>query len=264
MPVEQGFIVEHPGDYRPAFAEAADAGFEYVEANMEARFSRDAVDPAAVRDAATTNGLDLVVHLPYAVDMGSPHEHAREGACRELEASLDTAAAFGAETAVLHAHSSVRSHHWDESRVVDAIYESVGRLHGYGAERGVTVCAENLKGTFVDVTDFPELFARTDAAMCLDTGHAFVTGLDGEDQAAFLREHGDRIAHVHLNDTRTDGTDEHLPVGLGRVAFGPLAAAIVETGWSGTCTHEVLRFDETFEYVRAGKRRFDAVLAAAE
>jgi len=261
MPVEQGFTIEHPGDYRPAFAAAAEAGFGFVELNMEARFSRDAVDPAAVREAAGEHGLDLIVHLAYSVDAGSPHEHAREGACRELEAGIDAAAAFGAEKAVVHAHASVRPAHWEHSRVVDAVRASVRRLGEYAAERRVTACAENLKGQFVDVTDVPALLAETDAAMCLDTSHAFVSGLDGGDQAAFLREHGDRIAHVHLNDTRTRETDEHLPVGLGRVGFEPLAAAIVETGWSGTCTHEVFRFDGTFAYVRTGKRRFDAMFA---
>jgi sugar phosphate isomerase/epimerase len=263
MDVRQGFMIEHGVDYRPAFAAAADAGFDYVELNMEARFSRDAVDTGAIRELAVDHGLDVVVHLPYTVDIGSPHEPAREGACRELEASVDAAAEFGAGKAVLHARSLARPFHWEESRVVDAIHESVLRLDGYGRERGVTICAENLKGDFVDVTEFPALFSATDAAMCLDTGHAYVSGMDGTEQAAFLREHGDRIAHVHLNDTRLGEDDEHLPVGLGRVDFDAIAAAMAETGWRGTCTHEVLRFDDTFEYVRTGKRRFEALLADA-
>jgi sugar phosphate isomerase/epimerase len=242
---------------------AATLGFDYVEVNMEARFSRDAIDPQELRETATEHGLDLVVHLPYSVDLGSPHEHAREGACRELEACLDTATEFGATKAVFHAHASVRPTHWDRSRVVDAIYESIRRLHAYADERGITACAENLNGEFVDVTDFPDLLTETGAAMCLDTGHAYATGWDGTEQAAFLREHGDRIAHVHLNDTRSARSDEHLPVGLGQIDFAPLTAALVETEWDGTCTHEVFRFDETFAYVETGKRRFEELLAEA-
>ena len=256
-------MIEHGGDYRPAFAAAADAGFDYVELNMEARFSREAVDAAALREAADGRGLDLVVHLPYTVDVGSPHPPAREGACRELEASIDAAVEFGAEKGVLHARSLARPFHWEESTVVDAVHESVRRLDEYAEKRGFTVCAENLKGDFVDATDFPALFAATDAAMCLDTGHAYVSEMDGTEQAAFLREHGDRIAHIHLNDTRLDGDDEHLPVGLGRVDFSAIAATLVETDWHGTCTHEVLRFGDTFEHVRTGKRRFESLLADA-
>jgi len=260
MSIRQGLMVEHPGPYRPAFEAAADAGFDYLELNMEARFSPGSVDPGAVRAAAEEHDLNLVVHLPYTVDIGSPHEHAREGAVREIESAIDTARAFGAEKGVVHARSLARPFHWEDSRVVDGISESVQRLHEYGRDRGVTVCAENLKGDFVDVTDFPALFDATDAAACLDTGHAFVSGYSGADQAEFLREYGDRVSHVHLNDTRVDAEDEHLPVGLGRVDFAPIARALVETGWSGTCTHEVLRFDDEFGYVREGKRHFDALL----
>jgi sugar phosphate isomerase/epimerase len=263
MQVSQGFMVEHREDYRPAFAAAREAGFDHVELNMEARFSRDAIDASAVRAAAAEHGLDVVVHLPFTVDIGSPFPEARAGACRELEAHIDVAAELDARRAVLHARSFARPFHWDAETVVEAIHGSVRRLQEYGADRGVTVCAENLKGDFVDVTDFPALLSATEASMCLDTGHAYVSGMDGADQAAFLREHGDRIAHVHLNDTRHDGDDEHLPVGLGRVEFAPLAAAMVETDWRGTCTHETLRYGDGFEHVETSKRRFDALLAAA-
>src|SRR6056297_642411 len=112
MAIRQGFMVEHPGDFRPAFAAAGAAGFDYVELNMEARFSRGTVDPDAVRATADEHGLDLVVHLPYTVDIGSPHAHAREGALREVEAGIDAALAFGAETGVVHARSLARPFHW--------------------------------------------------------------------------------------------------------------------------------------------------------
>ena len=84
------------------------------------------------------------------------------------------------------------------------------------------------------------------------------TGVSMAEQADLVREHGDRISHVHLNDTRMDGDDEHLPVGVGKLDFAELAAAMVETGWSGTCTHEVFTFDD--EPRAFGKRRFDRLL----
>ena len=261
MDVRHGFMIEHDGDYRPAFEAAGEADFDYVELNMEGRFSPEAADPAAVRAAASAHDLDVVVHLPYAVDACSPHPEARRGACRTLESCVDVAAEMGADRAVFHARSSVRPFNWDEEPVVEAIYTSVRRLDDYAADRDVVACAENLKGDFVDVTDFPALLAATDAAMCLDTGHAFVSGLDAAAQADFLREHGDRVAHVHLNDTRRGDDDEHLPVGLGRLDFAELAAAMAETGWRGICTHETLRFGDRFDYVRTSKRRFDDLLA---
>ena len=176
-----------------------------------------------------------------------------------MEAALDAAAAAGVETAVFHADSRVLAEEWDDELVRECIYDAVRRIDDYARERGVEAVVENLKGPFVDAGDFPDLFAETDAAMCLDTGHARATGHDGAWQAEFLRKHGDRVSHVHLNHTRRSDDDEHLPVGLGRVDFGALADAIAETGWTGTCTHELFGFD--LRYAAESKRAFDALLA---
>jgi sugar phosphate isomerase/epimerase len=263
MTVRQGFMIDGACD-RPladAVAFAADRGFDFVELNAEQGYDRRRTDPERIGALADDAGLDLVVHLPYRLDVGSPHEHVREGALRELEAGVDHAAAMGAERAVYHASSDVYPDVWADGAVVEAIHDSARRLHEYGAERGVAVVAENLKGPAFTAADFPTLFARTDATMCLDTGHAHATGTEGPEQAALLREHGDRIPHVHLNDTRREDDDEHLPVGLGRVDFAEIVAAMVETDWTGTCTHEVFGYDLT--YAAAGKERFDDLLAAA-
>ncbi len=263
MTVRQGFMIDAACDrpFEAAVEFADDRGFDFVELNAEQRYDRRRDDPERIRAATERAGIDLVVHLPYRLDVGSPHDHVREGALRELEAYVDAAAEMGAERGVYHAASDVFPDVWDDATIVDAIHDSVQRLHEYGANRGVDVVAENLKGDAVDVHDFPELFARTDAMACLDTGHAHVSGMDLAAQADLLREYGDRIAHVHCNDTRRDDDDEHLPVGLGRLAFSELVAAMVETDWSGTCTHEVFGYD--LAYVETGKVRFDALLDAA-
>jgi len=245
--------------FEEAAAFAAEHGFDFLELNMENAYRRDRLDAATVRETADEHGLDLLAHLPYRVDPGSPHDHAREGACRELEAAIDAAATAGVEKAVFHATSFVPGEEWDGDRIRAGIYDSVRRIDDYARERGVEAVVENLKGPFVDAGDFPDLFAETDAAMCLDTGHAHATGHDGAWQAEFLREHGDRVSHVHLNDTRRSDDDEHLPVGLGRVDFGALADAIAETGWTGTCTHELFGFD--LRYAAESKRAFDELFA---
>ena len=86
-------------------------------------------------------------------------------------------------------------------------------------------------------------------------------GYSGAEQAALIREHGDRTAHVHLNETRQPDRDEHLPLGHGVVEFAPVAQALVETGWSGTCTHEIYSWD--LESRASSKAVFDDLLAGA-
>lgn len=256
--LRQGFVVGRRANYESALSIAADRDFDLLELNMEHGFGHRTIDAGRVGELARDHGVDLVVHLPYRLDPGSPHDHVREGASRELEAALDAAATMNAERAVLHATSNVHPESWDHETVREYIYDTVRRVDERAADLGITACVENLKTPFFDASDFPSLFEQTDAAGCLDTGHAAVTGQDGAAQATLLREHGDRFEHVHLNETRSLEDDEHLPVGLGFVDFEPIASAIVETGWSGTCTHELWPYRP--DYATESKRQFDRLL----
>ncbi len=262
MTIRQGFVVEGGVDVDDAFGFAVEHGFEYVELSMEGQFARSRVDADEVRETADAHDLALVVHLPFSLDPGSPHGHVRDGACRELEASIDAAVAFGAEKGVFHATSRANPERWDVDDVRASIYDSVRRVDDYARERGFETCVENLKTPFFDAGDFPDLFERTDAVACLDTGHAHVTGQSLAEQADLMRAHGDRISHVHLNETRREEIDEHLPVGLGKLDFDALATAMRETDWSGTCTHEIFSFGH--DYAVYGKSAFDRLLASAD
>jgi sugar phosphate isomerase/epimerase len=260
MTVSQGFTVEGDADPEAAFAFAAERGFDYVELNMDYAFERTRVDPADVRALADEHDLDLAVHLPYRLDEGAYHEHVREGVVAELQASVDAAVEMGADRGVMHAAAMAHPEKWTGEEVRPYVYETVRRVDAHARDRDFTVAVENVKGPHFDAGDFTELFAETDARACLDTGHALVAGYDLTWQAAFLREHGDRVAHLHLNTRRGDsGADEHLPVGIGGRPFDELATAIRETGWSGTATHEVFTFDR--EFVALGKENLDGWLA---
>lgn len=150
---------------------------------------------------------------------------------------------------------------WCRGHLRDRLHESIRRVSTYGTVQGVTVCVENLKREVGDATDFPALFGATDSAACLDTGHVHATGQDGADQAALFRDYPERISHVHLNDTRRDDEDEHLPVGLGYVDFEVLVDAMAATDWTGTCTHESYYFDTA--YAAPSKAAFDRLLENA-
>jgi len=260
MAIRQGFMVDASVPFDAGMDFAAEHGFDFVEINMEHPFFRD-LDADRVRAATSDRGLDVVAHLPYRLDVGSPHEHVRDGACRQLEAAVDTAVACGAETGVFHATTAVSAEGWGAETLREWIYDSVRRVDSHAREAGLVAAVENVKQSYFDAGDFPDLFAATDAAGCFDTGHAHAMGYSGAEQAALLREHGDRIAHVHLNETRQPDRDEHLPLGHGVVEFAPVARALVETGWSGTCTHEIYSWD--LESRASSKAVFDDLLAGA-
>lgn len=259
MALRHGLMIEHTVEFERAVAFASEHQFDFVELNMEFTFHRDRVDPEHVQSVTDEHGLDVIVHLPYRLDPGSPHRHAREGACRELEAAIEHAAEFGAEKSIVHATSHADTRRWPPRDLRQQLYESLRRLDAFAGAHGVQLCAENLKHPF-DASEFPRLFDRTSVAGCLDTGHAYVTGQAGADQADLIAQFGERFSHIHLNDTRLPDDDEHLPVGMGQVEFAPLAATLRETDWTGTCTHEIYAFD--LDSRALGKTAFTRLLAA--
>lgn len=260
MDVRQGFTVEGEVKLKAAVEFATDHGFDFLELNMENGFARREVNPDTIGTMIDSTGLDLVVHLPYRLDTGSPHEEVRLGACRELERSIDAAIDFGATRGVFHASPLAPGDYWRDDVIRNQIRRSVDRVTEYGESRDFLACAENLKGPFFDVGDFEWLLRETDGevVVCLDTGHAHATGHDEAWQADFLRRWGDQVAHVHLNDTRRPDDDEHLPVGVGMLDFEMLVDTMRETEWIGTCTHEVYAPELGPE--RFGKEVFDGFL----
>lgn len=237
---------------------AAASGVDFVELVLEGAGERRRLgERADAVTAALSPSMDLVAHLPFGgVDVGSPLEHVRAGALRELKAGIDLTARLGGEKAVFHADTFVRTELWDEAPIRSNVFDAVSELHAYGRERSVTVAVENVPGPFVSIETFPELLARTDAPMTLDTGHARVSGYDDGDLAAFVADHGDRIAHFHLNDTR-GASDEHLPVGMGTTDFGQVFEALPDD-WTGTMTVEA--FASEFEFLTAGVDRLRNLL----
>jgi len=263
MSLSQGLMLARDTSLPTTVAAVARHGFDHVELNMETGFARSRLDPGRVAALTDDHDLDVVAHLPYRIDPCTPHTHAREGACRELEAAIDAAADAGAHRAVVHATTLTHGDAWDTDRIRGLIVDVADRLGAYGADRGVDIAVENLKGEYYDVHTYAEIADRSAASLCLDTGHAAVSGMDATEQADFLGEHGDAITHLHLNDTRRRDDDEHLPVGLGSLDFGAIAAGIVDTDWRGTATHEVWAPTGPGPVATAGKRVFDDALEAA-
>ncbi len=262
MDIEQGFAVLGTVDTAEAFAVADDHGFDFLELDMEQAFPASQLDADRIRTLRDRHDIDIIVHLPYSFDVGTPYDHVRTGACAELEAAIDMALDIGATKGVYHASTGVGSDPWSVDTLRESLFESVTRLCAYVEGRDIELCVENMPGSYFSTDLWPDLFQQTNAQLCLDTGHAEIMETDGNEQAVLLREYGERISHVHLNDIRGHGDDEHLPIGMGAVEFEPITRTMVETNWNGTCTHELFAFN--LAYTIESQRQFEAHLADAE
>lgn len=242
MTLELGFVTQTTMHYTDAFPAAEAIEVDFVELLLDGHHERTAIDPEAVAEAADDHGIDLAVHLPFALDIGSPYEHVREGAIRELSAGLETAADLNAGKAVVHADSDAWRPAWDREAVRENVLDSLTQLDVVAEEYGVELCVENIPDEWFDLEDFDDLFESTDASMTFDTGHAYVEGYDAAAQQEFLAEHADRISHVHVNDVRQQ-EDEHVPVGSGVLDFGRILDPL------DTATLSLEVFTPSYEYV---------------
>lgn len=260
LPLRLGFTVGLGLTFERTVEWATTEGFDFVEILLDGPYARERIEDRSesMHAVLTDAGMDVVVHLPFAVDPGSPFTLVREGVVSEFTAGMELAADLGAEQVVFHPSSDAWDLGWSESECRAFVHASLGELVPAAHERGLTPCLENVVSSYYDVQTFPELLERyPDASMTFDTSHALLAGMECEEMARFCREHADRIDHLHLVDTR-GGDDEHLPVGMGHIDFATVFNGLAAAGWSGTATLEVGTDD--LDTIALGKRHVEELL----
>jgi sugar phosphate isomerase/epimerase len=254
--VDCGFVTSPSADLTGSIAAAGRFEFDYVEVLMENSGHRSAlaVQTPDLRERMDDEDLECVVHLPFrGIDVGSPHEHVREGSRREIEAALDVAADLDASKAVLHPTSIAE----DPEVARRLMADGLRRVEDHAANQGVEICAENMFGSYVRAQELDHLLADTTASLTVDTGHARIEGFSATESAAFLEDHADRVSHLHLNETRGQ-SDEHLPFGAGTLDFETVLEPLLTTDWDGTLSLEV--GTENLDYIGHSKDHLEELL----
>jgi inosose dehydratase len=76
--------------------------------------------------------------------------------------------------------------------------DRLARVEELVARRGLTLALHPHAGTLLENAEQVErALAATTTCFCLDTGHLTIGGID---PTSFVRDHGERIVHVHLKD----------------------------------------------------------------
>jgi sugar phosphate isomerase/epimerase len=194
-------------------------------------------------------------HAPFAdwLDITSPDPAVRARSVAEIGQALEGAARVGARHFVLHPGPEKaglpRSERLDRMENAAAALDGVARrCH----ELGLRLTLENMlphlfSGHVRELLWLLGALGTSDVGICLDTGHAFLSG----DLATVAHKLSGHLWMVHASDTR--GTyDDHLPPGDGVVPWGDLVRQL----------HDV-HFDGAFVLEIAGGDGIDEVLARA-
>jgi inosose dehydratase len=182
------------------------------------------LDGAAVRTELDRHGLRLVGgFVPVVVheaDLSATREHARRAAEQLAVAGADVFVAAAVQDGDWSAPVPLDDDGWRRAGA------QLGDLADLVAGEGLALVLHPHVGTLAEsASDVERALAHTDVPWCFDTGHLLIGGVD---PVAFVRDHADRIGHVHLKDVnaslaeRVRGGELSLVQATQRGLFRPL------------------------------------------
>ena len=175
------------------FAEMTELGITATELGPLGWLPLDGREARAVLDRyglkLVGGFVPVVVHEP---DLAPVLEAARAAAAQLADAGADVFVAATVQDAAWSAPVALDDDGWKRAG------EHLRALADLAAEHGLELVLHPHAGTVLETArDVERALAHTDVPWCLDTGHLVIGGVD---PVAFVREHGDRIGHVHFKD----------------------------------------------------------------
>jgi sugar phosphate isomerase/epimerase len=181
-------------------------------------------------------------HAPFAeaIDITALDPGARQRAAEEILRAAEAAAILSVRYFVIHPgpEKSGLPRHERLDRMENAV-GVLDRVADRCRSLGVRLVLENMlphlfSGHVRDLLWLLGAMKATDVGICLDTGHAFLSG-DLEHVAQKLSGH---LRMVHASDNR--GTfDDHLPAGEGTIDWPRLLRQVAEAGFRGGIILEI-------------------------
>ena len=233
-----------------SLTEIARAGVRCVELSCSPEhFDPGRTDPDQVGRLLHRLGLAAPVgHSPIGdTDCGDLNEDHRRASVATIGACLAPLACMGAECVVVHANGPfVRYTHENVQASLASSRRSIVELTDMAGEAGIKIAVENLPSYGQPrpghsmaqlrevIADLPE-----HVGLCLDTGHAVLSGCDLAEE---LADAGARLLHIHAHDT--DGSeDRHWVPGRGVIDWPAFLARLDALGFAGSRVLELVSSD---------------------
>lgn len=195
-------------------------------------------------------------HAPFSdsIDITSLDPGDRQRALEEILRAVEAAAVLGVRYFVLH--PGPEKFGLPRHERLDRMENAAAVLNHVAArcrERGVGLVLENMlphlfSGPVRDLLWLLGAMSTTDVGICLDTGHAFLSG----DLHLVAHKLSGHLRMIHASDNR-GGFDDHLPPGQGTIPWPLLLRQLDQEGFHGTFIIEI-----------AGKGSPDEILRGAQ
>jgi sugar phosphate isomerase/epimerase len=192
-------------------------------------------------------------HAPFAdhIDISSSDARLREQALVEIFQAAEAAAIFQVRYFVIHPGPE----HWDlkeQKERLDRLKwaaETLNRVADRCHELGIGCVLENKLPhlLFAQTSDLLWILSTmdtVDVGVCLDTGHANVSG----DIYSVMHKLGQHLRMIHAHDNHGNG-DEHLAPGNGNIDWVRLLSELDRTGFRGGFILELARLGDVQRFL---------------
>lgn len=230
---------------------AAANGFTFLDLTLEGpRADLENLDQHRLGEIIRQTGLGVIGHTAWYLPFASPFARIRQAAVESVVETFDCFARLGAKWVNVHI-AAVPALFSREDMVRwngECFAQIVERASGYPF--GIMV--EHIPDRDARVQEIRQIL-DVDARLHfhLDVGHAVI----GSDKLeGLLRALQKRLVHVHLSDNFCR-SDDHLPLGAGRIDWKQTLRLLRQAGYDGTMTLEVFTPDRDYLLLSAQKVR---------
>jgi sugar phosphate isomerase/epimerase len=223
-----------PGSFAEAVRQAAELGFGHVDVVAlaeRAEGDREALAESGVVVSCAALGRNL----PDGVSLDDADVGRRRAAVEMVERHIADAAQLGAT------HGYVIPGIDPGAAALERFGESCDALAEYARSRMVQLCVEHIPGRALSTVAGTLSWlagGHQHLKLLLDLGHCLISG---EDPAEAVRQAGERLGYVHLDDNDGQG-DLHWPLLAGRLTRAMLTEflmALQGTGYPSCLSFEL-------------------------
>ncbi|MCC5877554.1 MAG: sugar phosphate isomerase/epimerase [Candidatus Sumerlaeia bacterium] len=228
-------------------ARLASHGVRAVEVGpaFPAHGSKD--DLARVREAFTNEGINIhSVHAPFRADiqLSAPEGEARRSVEAFYRDFLPRVASLGAKVVVVHGGPPAPSA--EHPAMLMRATWMLRALAPLASDLGIRLALENLPPAWpgsnpVELAEIAAALDRDSVGLCLDTGHAHMSG----DVCEALRVMKPHLVAFHIHDN--DGTEDlHLPPPFGTIDWEAFVREWGDYSFDGPLTLECSAWGDEF------------------